>query len=138
MPSPTKEQVKNAWLARFDLQVVRLEDELVRFIKLISTQVDALQNELANALKPGGEVSSPEFLRKLKDLGATFNSATDAQVRLVKTEKDRAKTFSPEQERAAVEVYVKALPADDRARLLQKLVKYHNELGGKMHEPSDG
>lgn len=118
---------KTAFLAQFDHRVVRLETELEKFVKLVALQLEALTNEASEGLSPSSPaVASAEVLRKLKDLGATFNSATDAKVRLAKAADLIAKTMTPEQELTALRTVLRAMPQIARADFLREEIAWHN------------
>lgn len=126
-PARSTDQVRKDFLARYDRQVVRLEDELAEFIKLIAHQRRALTAEAFDGLGHLALATSKEVLDKLAKLGASFNSATDAKVRLEKTAKERSKTMTPEDEEAAVLDFFRSRPETQRGRMLRDLVAWHNE-----------
>jgi hypothetical protein len=118
---------KKAFLAQFDHRVVRLENELEKFVKLVALQLEALTNEASEGLSPSSPaVSSEVVLRKLKDLGATFNSATDAKVRLAKAAELIEKTMTPAQELDAMRRILRAMPQQSRADWLREEIAWHN------------
>lgn len=114
------------FIAKFDGQVVRLEDELERMIKLVSMQRTALENQLFGGLAYKQQAADASGIRMLKDLTAAYNSLTDSKVRLEKTAKDRASKMTPDEEKEAVITYLKALPAGERTSLIQRVVIWHN------------
>jgi hypothetical protein len=125
-------ETRKAFLARFDYQVVRLENELERFVKLIALQLEGLTNEAADALNPSSPaIASAETLRKLKDLGATFNSATDAKVRLAKAQELVSKMLTPEQELEAMRKILRAMPQAARSEWLREEIAWHNAEPGR-------
>jgi hypothetical protein len=139
----TPEQHRAAFAAKFEGgKVVRLEDQLEQFILLIAHQLEALKTEAGAGMGYKALAADPTYLRKLKDLGATFNSATDAQIRLDKTAADRAKKLTKEMEAKACQVFVRALPDTDRSRWLSTEVEWHNKHrqrhGADLASPSDG
>lgn len=126
-PSKTPEEHRRDFLARQESSVVRLEDQLESFIKLIAHQTDALRNEAVDGMGYKALAADPAYLRKLKDLGATFNSATDALIRLEKTAKDRAEKMTREQERDAMSTAIRAMDDTTRSDFLSTEVSWHNK-----------
>lgn len=121
------EESREQFIARFDHEVVRLEDELDRMIKLVSMQRRALENEMFSGMAYKEMAVQEKGVKVLKDLTAACNSLTDSKVRLEKTAKDRAAKMTPEEEQQAVLVYLKSVTNADRAALLKKIIAYHNE-----------
>jgi len=127
MPVQKTEDRKAQFHAAQDHKVVRLERELERFEKLIALQLEALTNEAADALQPTSpRIAGAEVLKKLKDLGATLNSATDAKIRLAKAQKLLSESMTPEQEAQALRTVLRSMPRNDRADWLRKEIAYHN------------
>jgi hypothetical protein len=127
MSGKSPEQSRAEFVAKFDDKVIRLEDQLEQFIRLIAHQLEALKTEAAEGMGYKALTADATYLRKLKDLGATFNSATDASVRLAKTEADRAKKLTREQEAKACQVFVRALSDTERSEWLAREVEWHNK-----------
>ena len=58
-----------------------------------------------------------KFLKKLKELTASFNSLTESKIRLDKAEKAIEEDMSPEEEQEAVIRYLADLPGSDAQRV---------------------
>jgi hypothetical protein len=125
MPS---ENDLNQRLARFNHETVELETIVEDYIKLLRVLVEALKQELVVNV-PGGKVRevSELVVKKLKDLTAALNSATDCQIRLDKGAKDRAKRMSDDERTEAAIRWVLKFEYARRRDTLLRLVAAHNK-----------
>lgn len=117
---------RKSFLATHDTRVIRMEDELQRMIRLVAHARESLESEMLSGLAYKKSGVPENDLKRLKELTSSFNSLTDAKIRLDKTAKDRAANLTPEEERAAVVTYVKALELKSRGRLLRECLDHHN------------
>jgi hypothetical protein len=127
VPGKNVDELRTEVLARFDKRVLRLEDLLVRYMRLIDHQLTGLTNECMGGFGYKAEASDPKLLQKIKDLGAAFNSATDSKVRLDKTMKDREKDMTEKDEEEAVRTWIRSRDNRVRGNFLYFEVQWHNE-----------
>lgn len=127
MSTTSPDERRKAFIAEWDHKVVRLEDELQNMVKLVAMQLDTLKKSITGGFAYKQEAISLSDLKALKELTAAMNSLTDSKIRLDKTAKDRAEKMTPEEERAAVYAYLRALPHTDRGEFLRQALIYHNE-----------
>lgn len=111
------EQTNNEW------RVVRLSEELDKFIKMVAHCREALDNELMSGLGYKKLAIGDKDLRKVKDLGATFNSAVEAKIRFDKAQKSLQAAMTPQEEREAVITYLKSLPYEDRNAIFKRATR---------------
>lgn len=128
------DELRATALAMFDKKVIRLEDTAKTLAKILDYAVEKLKAEMFDGM--GYKKDSPldeKVVKTLKELTAAFNSASDAQVRLDKTAKDRARQMSHEDRKKAVADFILTLPTRERAEWIVELTKAHDEvkmLGG--------
>lgn len=97
---------------------------------------EALQNEVSGAIAQRKEYIDSDWLKRFKELASTFNSLTDARIRLDKSERSLENDLSPEEEKHAVIDFFKALEPQERGETLGKLVRFHNENLSPKSPPS--
>jgi hypothetical protein len=112
-------------------RVVRLRDELQNMLDLSVHAQDALKAELEGAIAQKRLFIDGEWLRKFKELASTYNSLTDAHVRLSKAEKTLENELTPEEERDAVTSYVYSLKPEDRYTILREMNLFHSKNNGR-------
>lgn len=89
--------------------ILQLKDELNAALELISNSRKLLSDRVYQA-------DDDKFLRRLKDMTASFNSLTESKIRLDKAERAMEADMTPEEERAAVKSYLAdLLPSELRA-----------------------
>lgn len=117
----------NLRLARFNHESVQLETLVGDYVKLLGVLVEALKQELVVNV-PGGKVRAVDgdTVRKLKDLTAALNSATDAQIRLDKTAKERSKRMTEEERGEAAIKWLLKQQYEPRRKTILNLIKAHN------------
>lgn len=89
--------------------IVRLKDELDSTIKLVVHAREALSNELDGEWAQKKLGIDDKFLRKLKELTASFNSLTESKIRLDKAERAMESDLTAEEEAEAVVSYLSQL-----------------------------
>jgi hypothetical protein len=115
-------------------RVVRLRDELQCMLDMGVHAREALQNELEGLVAQKRLFIDGEWLRKFKELASTYNSMTDAHVRLSKAEKTLENELTPEEERDAVLSYVYALKPEDRYTILREMNLFHSKNNGRARK----
>ncbi len=131
MGQPTKkpDELRATALAMFDKKVVRLEDTARDLAKVLDHVVGKIKRELFDGMAYKDDAPlDDKIVKTLKEVTAAFNSATDAQVRLDKTAKDRAKSMTHEDRKTAVADFILTLPVKERAEWIVELVRRHDEL----------
>jgi hypothetical protein len=127
MPAKTVDEKQRDALIRFDKQVLRLEDVLAEYIKLVNHQLVGLRKSSMDGLGYQALMSDPAIVRQLKELGAALNSATDSQIRLDKTAKERAEKMTPDEEEGVVQNWIRSRDHRTRGKFLHREVAWHNE-----------
>ncbi len=117
-------------LARFDSRVVRLEDTARTLAQLLDRAVESIKVSMFSGLGYTTAELTDTDLKKLKEVTAAFNSATDAQVRLDKTAGQRAKAMTHDERKQAVADFIMTLPMHERSEWLVAAVKRHDDLKG--------
>lgn len=93
--------------------IVRLKDELNQAIALVTHARESLTNEMSTEWAQKKLSVDDKFLKKLKEMTASFNSLTESKIRLDKAERAMEEDMSPEEERDAVKWYLAELtPAE--------------------------
>lgn len=106
--------------------ITRLKEELDNAIKLVVHARESLDNELDSEWAQKKLSVDKAFLGKLKELTASFNSLTEAKIRLDKAEKAMEEDMSPQEEYEAVLRYLADMDFNDlqimfkKARILRK------------------
>lgn len=116
-------------------EVPQLEALLDRYVCLLEDMVSGLERELRGALGGKPRTVTPDDLRRLKDLSAAFNSATDAKIRIDKAEK--GKKLTPEQLLEGAVKLIAKRSYVDRRRAIGALLKSHNEQAKANNESTD-
>ncbi len=117
-------------IARFDAKVVRLEDTARTLAQLLDRAIESIKLSMFSGLGYTTSELTDTDLKKLKEVTAAFNSATDAQVRLDKTAGQRAKAMTHDERKQAVADFILNLPVRERADWLTAAVKKHDDLKG--------
>lgn len=87
--------------------VVRLKDELQATIDVVAHTRESLTRELGEQTDRWSKLgASKEFIARLKDLTSSFNSLTEAKIRLDKAEKSLEEDMTPEEEYQVVLQYL--------------------------------
>jgi len=87
--------------------VVRLKDELQATIDIVAHTRESLERELGDQTDRWSKLgASKEFIARLKDLTSSFNSLTEAKIRLDKAEKQLEEDMTPEEEYQVVLQYL--------------------------------
>lgn len=84
--------------------ILRLKEELDATLRVVASTREQLSKE-GELLEKAGLVDD-KFLRKLKELTASFNSLTESKIRLDKAERAMEEDLTPEEERQAVLSYL--------------------------------
>jgi hypothetical protein len=115
-------------LRDFDRKKVDLETSLDLYLKLIDEGLAVLKRELIDdALGGKARTMTPEAIATMKALGASFNSAADAKIRLDKSAKDRQKSWTKEQwMEAAAKFVLTKMEHGERKKWLLDVIKAHN------------
>lgn len=98
---------------------VALKNELDSAIKLVVHARESLDNELNTEWAQKKLSVDQNFLKKLKELTASFNSLTESKIRLDKAEKAIERDLTPEEELAAVKGYLIELEPWDLTQLVK-------------------
>lgn len=104
--------------------IVRLKDELQSTIELVTHARESLTNELNSEWAQKKLSVDDKFLKKLKELTASFNSLTESKIRLDKAEKAIEEDMTLEEEQETVMRYL----ADLEDGELRSLVARAKEL----------
>lgn len=110
---------------------VQLKNELDSAIKLVVHARESLDNELNSEWAQKKLSVDQNFLKKLKELTASFNSLTESKIRLDKAEKAIERDLTPAEEIEAVKLFLMDLSPGD----LRSLVKEVRER--RDGKPSD-
>lgn len=110
----TPDQMRADLLAKYDKQVVRMEDVQRNAIKFLAWQLQALENEAMDGMGYKQLAVSGDIVNKTAKLTAAVNSLTESERRLQATRKQRADELSPEEE---IEAVFEFLISRDRATL---------------------
>lgn len=86
--------------------ITQLKHELDSAIRLVVHSRESLENELSSDWAQKKLGIDTNFLKKLKELTAAFNSLTESKIRLDKAERAMEAELTPEEERAAVLGYL--------------------------------
>lgn len=124
----TPDELRDKAIALFDKKVVRLEDAARELIKLLGRAIDGLKAELFEGLGYKNPGLSDSQVRRLKEITASFNSASDAQCRLDRTAHMRAKELTAEERKAFTADFILTLPPRERAEWIRDVIKRHDEL----------
>lgn len=99
---------------------VQLKTELDRTIKLVVHARESLDNELDSEWAQKKLSVDEKFLKKLKELTASFNSLTESKIRLDKAEKAIERELTPAEEREAVKHYLMELEPFEMRQLCKE------------------
>jgi len=132
MSSP--DELRLAAVVRFDRRVTDLDFVANEVIKLLAESVERFKTQLFDGLGYKGLGLSKDDVTSLTKLTAAFNSATDAQIRLDKTAKDRVKRMTHDEHKAAMADWLMRLPTAERSKWILALVDRHDEakLSGQV------
>ena len=100
---------------------VQLKNELDSAIKLVVHARESLDNELSTEWAQKKLSVDANFLKKLKELTASFNSLTESKIRLDKAEKAIERDLTPEEECEAVKLYLMELSPIDLRTLVKEV-----------------
>lgn len=101
--------------------VVRLETELDHLIKMYAWARETLENEMLSGLSPGKHGLHESLVKKLKELTIGMNSAVESKIKYDKAKAALAKNMTPEEEMAAVILYIVSLTPEKRSELRNRL-----------------
>lgn len=114
-------------------RAIRLRNELQMILELVVNIRGRLESELAEAVS--ANFINKEFVTKLKDLTACYQTLTTCQINLNKSEKAMEEAMTPAQELKAVKDFIKnELTAAERYDVIHDLWAWH--LAAK--DPSKG
>lgn len=122
MPRPAKTTLRER-----NERVIRMKDELVKVLDLVSRCRQSIEDEVSDGLAGKMKSVDVDFLRRLKELSVIFNNMTDARIRLDKAEKMLENDLTPAEEQQAVVEFIKALPTAERGTFLRSRVTEHLE-----------
>ena len=89
--------------------ITKLKEELDAAIKLVVHARESLDNELDSEWAQKKLSVDANFLKKLAQLTASFNSLTESKIRLDKAEKAMERDLTPAEEQEAVVGYLASL-----------------------------
>lgn len=122
---------RNKALAKFNHDVVDLDDTLEDLVKVLKWSVEKLRDEiLAHAEGPVSErntVLTKDFGARLKEVTSALAAATSCQNSLRRSAKARLETMTPEQRREMLALSIMRLPYPERRALVLRLVEDHNQ-----------
>lgn len=104
-------------------RALRVRNELGLILELVVNIRVRLEQELADAVS--AKFINKEFVTKLKDLTACYQTLTQCQIQLNKSEKAMEDDMTPAQEKAAVMAFVKALDGSERYDVIHDLWAWH-------------
>lgn len=134
-PSPSPDQLRKAAILKFDASVADIDVMAQDVIKLLQESVHRFKTQLFDGLGYKGQGLSKDDVAALTKLTAAFNSATDAQIRLDKTAKERVKRMTHDEHKAAMVAWLMRLPTKERTEWILDLVRRHDaakdETGGR-------
>lgn len=99
-------------------RIVRLKAELDAAIELVSHARASLSNEMQTEWAQKQLSVDDKFLRKLKEMTASFNSLTESKIRLDKAERAMEEDMTPEEEILAVIRYLRDVDGPTARRIL--------------------
>lgn len=102
--------------------VIRLKAELDAAIELVAHARESLSNELQSEWAQKKLSADDKFLRKLKEMTASFNSLTESKIRLDKAEKNMEEDMTPDEELETVKQYLRELDAATLKAVLAEVV----------------
>lgn len=115
------EEKREAARLALEKQVIRLQDELDKLIKLYSFSIQALENELLSGLGYKQMALGEKEARKLKELSTGMNSLVETKIKYDKAQKQLAAVMTPAEEKAAVVTYILSLGYEDRNEIRHRL-----------------
>ncbi len=118
-------------------RVIRLKEELNLILELVVHSRESLQNELNSEFAQKKLSIDKQFLTKLKDLTASYNSLTASRIQLDKSERTMEKEMTPSEEKQAVFDYFLSLDGGERARMLRAMIAAHNDMKGPQGVRTD-
>lgn len=101
--------------------VVKLKQELDQAIQLVTHARESLSNELQTEWAQKKLSVDDKFLKKLKEMTASFNSLTESKIRLDKAEKAMEQDMTPDEELATVRAYLQDMAPPALQALLDSL-----------------
>lgn len=101
--------------------VVRLENELDNMIKMFAWAREALEREMLSGISPGKHGLHEAITKKLKELTIGMSSMVETKIRYDKARKELAKNMTPQEEMAAVVLYICALSPEDWRTLKERI-----------------
>jgi uncharacterized protein YdcH (DUF465 family) len=107
-------------MASKNAQIVQLSTELDKTIALVVHARESLTNELDSEWAQKKLSVDDKFLKKLKELTASFNSLTESKIRLDKATKAVERDLTPAEEREAVVGYLADLEPWDLIQLVKQ------------------
>lgn len=107
-------------MANKNAQIIQLSTELDKTIALVVHARESLTNELDSEWAQKKLSVDDKFLKKLKELTASFNSLTESKIRLDKATKAVERDLTPEEERDAVVGYLMDMNPWEMSQLCKK------------------
>lgn len=101
--------------------ILRLKEELNAALAVVSHARESLTNEMNGEWAQKKLSVDDKFLRKLKEMTASFNSLTESKIRLDKAERAMEADMTPEEEREVVKQYLAAMAPIDLRTLVAEI-----------------
>lgn len=118
-------------------RVIRLKEELNLILELVVHSREALNNELSSEFAQKKLSIDKEFLSKLKDLSACYNTLSASRIQLDKSERSLEKEMTPAEEKGAVRDFILALSGYERGAFLRELIAGHRDLQPRTGNKTD-
>lgn len=119
--SDTPEQLRETAKSKYELAVVRLEDELDRLVKMYTWAREALENEMFGGLGYKQMALGDKEVKKLKELTVGINNLVESKIKYDKAKKQLAAAMTPAEEMDAVMKYIQSLDTNDKKLLRNRL-----------------
>lgn len=116
-PDKMRENVRE----KYELLVVRLEDELDRLIKMYTWAREALENEMFQGMGYKQMALGEKDIKKLKELTVGINNLVESKIKYDKAKKQLVASMTPAEERDAVIKYIVSLSGEDQHALRSML-----------------
>lgn len=119
--SEDPEKMRKNVREKYELLVVRLEDELDRLIKMYTWAREALENEMFEGMGYKKMALGEKDIKKLKELTVGINNLVESKIKYDKAKKQLVAAMTPAEERDAVIKYIVSLNGEDRNALRDML-----------------
>jgi len=111
--------------------IIRLKEELDAAIKLVVHARESLENELDSEWAQKKLSVDKNFVSKLRELTASFNSLTESKIRLDKAERAMEAELSEAEEREAVKGYLMDMEPKDLVTFIADVRKTRDGNGAE-------